>query len=146
MTELKWKIESNTITVDFNMRLSITEKPDIRHKKTEDLSNTVDQLHLESESESHSVVSDSLWPHGLHGPRNSPGQNTGVGSLSLRQGSSQSRDRTQVSHIAGRFSTVWATREAHTRSYVISFLENTYWVKNSKNQKRYAQIYSSRNY
>ena len=42
------------------MRLSITEKPDIRHKKTEDLSNTVDQLHLESESESHSVVSDSL--------------------------------------------------------------------------------------
>ena len=86
MTELKWKIESNTITVDFNMRLSITEKPDIRHKKTEDLSNTVDQLHLESESESHSVVSDSLWPHGLHGPWNSLGQNTGVGSIFLLQG------------------------------------------------------------
>ena len=27
-------------------------------------------------------------------------------------GSSQSRDRTQVSHIAGRFFTIWATREA----------------------------------
>ena len=40
----------------------------------------------ESESESHSVVSDSLWPHGLYGPWNSPGQNTGVGSLSLFQG------------------------------------------------------------
>ena len=38
------------------------------------------------ESESHSVVSDSLWPHGLYSPWNSPGQNTGVGSLSLLQG------------------------------------------------------------
>ena len=27
---------------------------------------------------SHSVVSDSLWPHGLYSPWNSPGQNTGV--------------------------------------------------------------------
>ena len=38
------------------------------------------------ESESRSVVSDSLWPHGLYSPWNSPGQNTGVGSLSLLQG------------------------------------------------------------
>ena len=37
------------------------------------------------ESESRSVVSDSLWPHGLYSPWNSPGQNTGVGSLSLLQ-------------------------------------------------------------
>ena len=37
-------------------------------------------------SESHSVVSDSLQPHGLYSPWNSPGQNTGVGSLSLLQG------------------------------------------------------------
>ena len=36
--------------------------------------------------ESHSVMSDSLWPHGLYSPWNSPGQNTGVGSLSLLQG------------------------------------------------------------
>ena len=36
--------------------------------------------------ESHSVVSDSLWPHGLHSPQNSPGQNTEVGSLFLLQG------------------------------------------------------------
>ena len=34
-------------------------------------------------SESHSVVSDSLQPHGLYSPWNSPGQNTGAGSLSL---------------------------------------------------------------
>ena len=38
-----------------------------------------------SESESHSVVSDSLWPHGLYSPWDFPDQNTGVGSLSLLQ-------------------------------------------------------------
>ena len=37
-------------------------------------------------SESCLVVSDSLQPHGLYSPWNSPGQNTGVGSLSLLQG------------------------------------------------------------
>ena len=37
-------------------------------------------------SESHSVVCESLQPHGQHSPWNSPGQNTGVGSLSLLQG------------------------------------------------------------
>ena len=37
-------------------------------------------------SESHSVVSGSLRPHGLYSPWNSPGQNTGVGSLSHIQG------------------------------------------------------------
>ena len=40
--------------------------------------------HLDSESESRSVVSDSLRPHGLYSPWNSPGQNSGV--LSLLQG------------------------------------------------------------
>ena len=58
------------------------------------------------------VMSDSLWPRGLHGPWNSLGQNTDMGSLSLLQGSSYPRDRTQVSHIAGGFFTSWATREA----------------------------------
>ena len=38
------------------------------------------------ESESCSVVSNSLWPHGLYSPWNSPVQNTGVGSPSLLQG------------------------------------------------------------
>ena len=38
------------------------------------------------ESESLSVVSDSLGTHGLYSPCNSPGQNTGVGNLSLLQG------------------------------------------------------------
>ena len=43
----------------------------------------------------------TLRAHGLYSPWNSPGQNTGVGSLCLLQGSSQLRDQTQVSHIAG---------------------------------------------
>ena len=100
--------------------------------------------------ESHSVASDSLWPHGLYSPLNSPGQNTGVGSPSLLQGifptqglnpglphcqqilyqlshkgssrilewiaypfssgSSQPRNRTGVSCIAGGFFTRWAMR------------------------------------
>ena len=40
-----------------------------------------------SESESHSVITDSLQPRGLYSPWNSLGQNRGVGSLSLLQGS-----------------------------------------------------------
>ena len=101
--------------------------------------------------ESYSVMSDSLWARGLYSPWNSPGQNTGVGSLSLLQGiistqglglglqiadgilyqlshqgsprilewvacpfssrSSQPRNRTQVSCIAGGFLTNWALME-----------------------------------
>ena len=38
-----------------------------------------------SQSESCSVMCDSLWPHGLYRPWASPGQNTGVGSFSLLQ-------------------------------------------------------------
>ena len=45
-------------------------------------------------------------------PRNSPGQNTRAGRLSLLQGSSQLRDRTRVSRIVDGFFTSWATREA----------------------------------
>ena len=40
----------------------------------------------EREREILSVVPNSLQPHGLYGPWKSPGQNTGVDSLSLLQG------------------------------------------------------------
>ena len=40
-------------------------------------------------------------------------KNTGVGSYSLLQGLFLTQDRTQVSHTAGGFLTIWATREAH---------------------------------
>ena len=52
---------------------------------------------FEKWSESCSVMSDSLWPHGQYSPWNSLGQNTGVGSLSHLP----TRDQTKVSHIAG---------------------------------------------
>ena len=44
-------------------------------------------------------------------PQGKP-QNPGVGSLSLLQAPFQPRDQTQVSHIAGRFFTSWATTDA----------------------------------
>ena len=51
---------------------------------------------LQSESESHSVVSDSLRPHVLYSPWISPGQNTGVGRLSLL---TIAQKRTLQSHL-----------------------------------------------
>ena len=44
---------------------------------------------------SRSVSSGSLWPHGLHSAWNSPGQNTGVGSCSLLQGTFPTRGLNQ---------------------------------------------------
>ena len=43
-------------------------------------------FHYKRISESRSVVSESLRPHRLYSPLNSPGQNTGMCSLSLLQG------------------------------------------------------------
>ena len=45
-----------------------------------------DTCSLKELSESSSVVSNSSPPYGLYSPWNSPGQNTGVGSLSILQG------------------------------------------------------------
>ena len=67
---------------------------------------------VKSETESHSVMSDSLWPRGLYSPLNFPGQNTGWVAFPFSRGSCQPRDQTQVSHIAGRFFTSGTTREA----------------------------------
>ena len=65
-----------------------------------------------SKSESCSAMSDSLQPHGLYSPWHFPGQNTRVGRFAFSRESCQPTDWTQVSHIAGRFITCWATREA----------------------------------
>ena len=107
---------------------------------------------LKCQKSNHSVVSGSLQPHGLYSPWNSPGQNTGVDSLSLLQGifptqglnpdlpqfrwilyqlshqgsprilewvaypfssgSSQPRNQTGISCIAGGFFTNWTIWEA----------------------------------
>ena len=109
-------------------------------------------------------MTNSLRPRGVYSPWNSPGQNTGVGSLSLLQGifptqglnpglvhcgqilyqlshkgssrilewvaypfasgSSQPRNWTGVSCIAGGFFTNWAMREALIKSQCFSLVVN----------------------
>ena len=66
------------------------------------------------ESESHSVVSDSLWVHGLSTVhRIFQARILEWAAFPFFRGSFPLRDRTQVSHMAGRYFTSWATREAH---------------------------------
>ena len=62
-------------------------------------------------SVNHSVMSNSLWPHGLHSPWSSPGQNTRVGSHSLLQGIFPTQGSNPGLLHATRFFTSWATRE-----------------------------------
>ena len=64
-----------------------------------------------------SVVSNSLRPHGLQPtrllcPQDSLGKILEWVAIPFSKGSSWPRDQSQVSHTAGRFFTVWATREA----------------------------------
>ena len=71
----------------------------------------------------------------------SPGQNTGGVTFPFSRGSSQPRDQIQVSRIAGRFFTSWATREAPYDLYHVlnpkqqarnsnrSYSESKYWEK-----------------
>ena len=71
-----------------------------------------------------SVVSDSLWPHGpdrtVHGIFQA--RTLEWVAVSFSKGSSQPRDQTQVSRIAGGFLSSWATREAHG-SKIISWID-----------------------
>ena len=50
------------------------------------LHNCTHLTRLRSETESCSVVSDSLWHHRLYSPWNSPGQNTGVVAIPFSRG------------------------------------------------------------
>ena len=61
----------------FKLDLEKAEEPEIKLPTSTE---------SESENESRSVISNSLRPHGLYSPWNSPGKNTGVSSLSLLQG------------------------------------------------------------
>ena len=71
------------------------------------------ELSNESERESHSVVSDSLRPHELYRVHGILQARILVWvAFPFARGSFQPRDRTQVSHTAGRVFTIWATREA----------------------------------
>ena len=73
-------------------------------------------------SESCSAESNSLWSHGREILQ---ARTLEWVAFSFFRGSSQSRDRTQVSRIAGRFFTSWATREAQ-RVVVKALLEYGY--------------------
>ena len=69
---------------------------------------------------SHSVTSDSFWPHELQPTRllcpwNYPGKNTGVGCHSLLQGIFRTQGLNSSLLHKGRFFILRATREAHSR-------------------------------
>ena len=78
------------------------------------------QLYL-SEIESHSVVSDTLWPHGLYSPWNSPGQNTGVDSCSLLQRTFPTQGSNPGLSHCGRI--------LYQLSYQGSPITKTVWIK-----------------
>ena len=67
---------------------------------------------VESESESHSVVSDSLLPMDYTVQGILQAAMLEQVAFPFSRGSSQPRDQTQVSCIVGRFFTSRATREA----------------------------------
>ena len=77
-----------------------------------------------------SVVSNSLQPRGLQPPGlsvsgDSPGKNTRMlewVAIPSSKGSSQLGDQTQVSRIASKFFTDWATREAGGRPNLMPLL------------------------
>ena len=83
-----------------------------------------------SESVSHSVVSNSWDPVDYSLPGSSvhgilPARILEWVAISFSKGSSPPRDQTWVSHIGGRFFTVWAIREALTvQSHLLKV-----WVK-----------------
>ena len=64
-------------------------------------------------SESCSVMSDSLWPHGLYSSWNSPGQNTGVGSHFLLQEIFLTQGLKPCLLHCRQILYHWATREVH---------------------------------
>ena len=69
--------------------------------------------YMQSESENCSVESDSLWPNGLYTLHEIlQARILEWVAFPFSRGSSQPRYWTQVSLIAGRFFTSWATREA----------------------------------
>ena len=64
------------------------------------------------ESESRSVLSDSLRSHGRPGRGILQARILEWVAFPFSRGPSQPKDLTQASHIAGGFFTSWATREA----------------------------------
>ena len=92
----------------------------------------------------------SLPGSSVHG--DSPVKNTGVGSHALLQGIFLTRDRTHISHIVGRFFTIWTTREAciyniqsinSAKSRFVEFQFISMDINNSNHIRSNVQIYYS---
>ena len=94
-----------------------------RNKRHEIVDTRENNVGNSSGSVSHSVVSDSLWPHKL-----SPTSSSAHGILQARildwlaisfsKGSSWCRDWSPVSCFAGRFFTAWAIRKSQNITFV----------------------------
>ena len=99
------KLEEHIIDKTHHILFLYQASPEVRETKLQKLKawSLAEHLLLILDS----IVPDSLQPHGLYSPWNYPGQNIGVGSLSLLQGIFP----TQVSCIAGGFFTSSATRD-----------------------------------
>ena len=94
-------------------------------------------------SESRSVVSDSLWPHELYSPWKSPCRTLEWVAFPFSSGSSQPRNRTRVSYIAGGFFTSWATRE--TQPFIRRMIPSEgVWFPYDKAKVRTTCSYSER--
>ena len=70
---------------------------------------------------SYSLQPSGLWASSFLCPWNSPSSTFEWAAISSSRGSSWPRDQTQVFCIAGRFFTVWATREA-PKTYLMCVL------------------------
>ena len=75
-------------------------------------------LNMDEWSESRSIVLDSLRPHRLYSPWNSPGQDTGVGSLSLLQGIFPTQGRGFIQFQVTNFVSVTVALVLYTRCTV----------------------------
>ena len=87
LPQARWLTKSRQIIQRTASRLALKPITPVGNKGT-DVSNHHKKKKKVSicESESGSALSSSLQPRGSYSPGNSPGQNTGVGSLSLLQG------------------------------------------------------------
>ena len=100
-----------TIEIRIWERYNLVPKPYIWYSKWY---HQIDKISKEynTENESHSFVSDPLWPHGLYVHGILQARILEWVAFPFSRGSSQPRDQTRVSCIAGGFFTNWANREA----------------------------------
>ena len=120
--EKEMAIHSSTIA----WKIPWTEEPGRLQSMGSQKSDTTEWLHIQTSNcavLSHSVMSDSASPW-----TEEPGGLQSIGILQAgilewaampsSRGSSQPRNQAHVSHIASRFFTIWATREAQTSNYL----------------------------